>query len=172
VNDKLRTRFERLEVERHQLLKIRRSISLEQFNRAPTGKWSVHQVLAHLIAAEKISVAYINNKFKGIDEVANTGFAEDVKVVLLKISQRLPLKFKAPAVVVANTPVYADFQHLEQEWDLEREELRMLLEKFDGSQLRKKIYNHIVIGRLNIEQALIFFREHFFHHLPQIRRLC
>ena len=92
-------------------------------------------------------------------------------MVVLQLSQRLPLKFKAPRVVVENTPAYANFEELTTDWNKTRAELKTLLEKFDDTQIRKKIYKHIRAGRLNIQHALLFFREHIIHHTPQINRL-
>ena len=40
-----------------------------------------------------------------------------------------------------------------------------------SAQLKKKIYKHFFAGRLNIQHALIFLREHIIHHQPQINRL-
>jgi hypothetical protein len=86
------------------------------------------------------------------------------------ISQRLPFKFKAPKVVVLSTPSYEGLLELTRAWDREREELRTLLDQFHDDEIRKKIYRHVVVGLLNMEQALIFFQEHFDHHVPQINR--
>lgn len=106
-----------------------------------------------------------------MQEAENTGFLEEVKMGVLKISQRFPFKFKAPKVVVDLTPSHANLRELETEWNNARAELRNLLEKFDDTQIKKKIYRHIRAGRLNVQHALIFFHEHSIHHWPQIKRL-
>lgn len=171
LNRRLHLHFENLEAQRRRLLDRVEGHPAEAFHHSEPGKWSMCQVLAHLINAERLSVRYINKKILGIHEAKNTGWVEEGKMILLKISQRLPFKFKAPAAVVISTPQYANLHELMTDWDLERQELKQLLEKFDESQLRRKVYRHVVVGILNIEQALTFFREHFIHHLPQIKRL-
>ncbi len=146
-------------------------MSADKLKYAPEGKWSIQQILAHLIAAEKLSVIYLNKKKLGVNDAHDTGLLEEIKMVVLKLSQRLPLKFKAPRGVVENTPTYASFEELMLDWDRTRSELREFLEKIDDTQIRKKIYKHIVAGRLNIQHALVFLREHIIHHTPQINRL-
>ena len=163
--------FDSLEMERHQLLELVTKLSHERFHEAKPGKWSVSQIIAHLIAAERLSLRYMNKKILGIRETGNTGIWEEIKMVLLKLSQRLPFKFKAPASVVENTPAYTDIGQLRADWEIERAELKTLLEKFNDTDIKRKIYRHIRAGRLNIQHALIFFREHYYHHLPQIKRL-
>jgi uncharacterized damage-inducible protein DinB len=171
VNTKLQLLFDSLERERNSLLATIKNLSPDKQQHAPAGKWSIQQILAHLIAAEKLSIQYLHKKMLGIKEAEDTGVLEEIKMVVLQLSQRLPLKFKAPRTVVENTPSYATFEELTADWNKTRAELMALLEKFEDSQIRKKIYKHIRAGRLNIQHALMFFREHIIHHTPQINRL-
>lgn len=163
--------FDKLEKQRHQLLdKVRQFPS--SFNHKPDkDKWSVHEILAHLITAEKLSVQYIEKKRQGIDSAGNTGLYEEIKMGVLKITQRMPLKFTAPKPVVAATPSYASIEDLTKDWDTVRENLKQILELIQENQLRKKIYKHIIVGRLNIVHAVKFLQEHVNHHLPQVNRL-
>lgn len=161
-----------LEAQRIQLLDSLKNLPSEKLNHKPKGKWSINEIVAHLITAERISVQYLTKKIQGIDEVDNTGLIEELKMIGLILSQRLPLKFKAPRVVVENTPSLSDLNQLEQEWITARGNLKVLLEKIGDDQLRKRIYKHVRAGKLNIQQALIFFREHVIHHHPQIQKLA
>lgn len=168
----LALQFDKLEKQRHQLLdKVRQFPAA--FNDTPNeARWSVHEILAHLITAEKLSVQYIEKKRLGIDSAGNTGLIEELKMGILKISQRLPLlKFTAPKPVVAATKTYASLEDLTADWDAVRESLKQILESIQGNQLKKKIYKHIILGKLNIVHAVIFFQEHVNHHLPQVNRL-
>lgn len=171
MNTKLQQLFDSLETERNDLLASVRNLSPDKQQHAPEGKWSIQQILAHLIAAEKFSVMYINKKVLGINEVEDSGILEEMKMVMLQVSQRLPFKFKAPRALVENTPAYANLDELIADWEKTRAELKVVLEKFDDTQIKKKIYKHVRAGRLNIQHALMFFREHIIHHTPQINRL-
>jgi uncharacterized damage-inducible protein DinB len=171
VNTRLHQLYESLEAQRLQLMDSLKNLSSESLNHQPPGKWSINQIIAHLIAAEKLSVMYLTKKIQGINEAEESGFIQELKMIGLIISQRLPLKFKAPKVVVENTSASADLKQLEQEWGTVRIELKALLEKINDGQIKRMIYKHVRAGKLNIQHALIFFREHIVHHRPQIKRL-
>ena len=173
MNQALQELAERIETQRSTVLNSFRTLTSEQFNRVPApGKWSAAEVLSHIIAAERMSLAYMQKKMQGIDQVGFSGPWEEVKMLMLKISQRLPgLKFKAPRRVVENTAFFSDFASIESEWDKVRKELKGLLEQFPQHAMKRLIYKHPAAGYLNIRHALIFFREHLHHHLPQLKKL-
>lgn len=171
MNTELQKLIDSLEVQRIQLLKSLSHLPAEKLNKQVAKRWSVNQVLAHLITAERLSVAYLTKKIQAINEVDDTGLIEELKIIGLIISQRLPLKFKAPKVVVENTPKEQDIAQLEKEWINVRADLKQLLEKINDDQIKRGIYKHVRAGKLNIQHALIFFREHIIHHRPQINKL-
>jgi uncharacterized damage-inducible protein DinB len=171
MNKILERQLTALEVQRNELFTSLHSLPTEKMNNHSEGRWSINQILAHLIAAEKLSISYLQKKILAMNEVDNTGIYEEIKMIGLIISQRLPFKFKAPRVVVENTSQTTDIAQLEKEWSSSREELRQLLEKVSDDQVKRRIYKHVRAGKLNIQHALIFFREHIIHHHPQIKRL-
>ncbi len=164
---------DRIETQRSSILNQFRTLTAEQFNRVPApGKWSAAEVLSHVIAAERISLAYIQKKIQGVDQAEISGTWEELKIMLLKLSQRLPgLKFKAPKRVVENTAFYRDFASIESEWGKVRKELSGLLNQFPQHNIKRLIYKHPIAGYLNIRHALIFFHEHVYHHYPQLKKL-
>jgi uncharacterized damage-inducible protein DinB len=171
LNPKLLSLFNNLEWQRNSLLNEIKSVSKEKLNAHPPGKWSTNQVLAHIITAEQLSIGYVKKKFQGINDASDTGLLEELKMVTLYISQRLPLKFKAPKVVVESTPVFESIEQIEAAWNKARADLKELLNQFNDTQLSRKIYKHPAAGRLNIQQTLKFFGEHIIHHQPQIKKL-
>jgi uncharacterized damage-inducible protein DinB len=171
LNTQLAQLFGTLENQRIELLHVLNTISPEAARSHPPGKWSVAQVISHLIASEQLSVGYLNKKILGIETAPKTGFPEQLKMIVLIISQRLPLKFKAPTVIVQNTPNYENIEQLKMAWGKTRNDLKAVLEKFDDNQINRKVFKHPVAGMLNIQQALRFFREHIIHHTPQIKNL-
>jgi hypothetical protein len=162
--------FNSLEQQRTKLLTELSPISGERLILSKNGKWSISQILGHIIAAEKLSVGYINKKINAINEVGSTGVWGEVVLGLYIISQRLPFKYKAPKALGNQPKLYLDLASLENEWNEVRQELKTFLEKFPPSGLKKKIYRHPVMRRCNILHALISFREHIIHHYPQIKR--
>jgi len=171
MNQKLNRLFEEIERQRIQMMSDVRN-SPDRFDyKLSDDKWSIHQILAHLITAEKLTNQYISKKIQGVNESGDSGWIEEMKMVVLKVSQRLPFKFKAPALVVKYTPAYSGLDELAADWNKTRDEFRQLLERINDNQLKRKIYKHVFAGRLNIVHAVIFLREHVAHHLPQVNNL-
>lgn len=169
MNAKLQKTFDRLELQRHQLLSDVGAMSHEEFSTAPPGKWTVNQILAHLIAGEQLTLTYMQKKILGVKDAADSGLYEEVKMLMLKISQRMPgLKFKAPHVVKEHTKVYDSFQALVEDWNRLRSEWRQFLDDLPDEYVNRKIYKHVIAGRLNAHHSLIFAGEHIVHHWPQI----
>ena len=170
MNSRLQSLFDSIESQRHLLLSSLKNLPSEKLNNHLPNKWSINQIIAHLISAEQLSLRYINKKMLGIDKANATGFYEEFKMLLLQISQRLPFKFRAPKMVVENTHIDTDIIRLIERWDLVREELKVLLEKIEDHQINRGVYRHLALGLFNIQHAVKFFGEHVRHHTPQIER--
>ncbi|MEO7987914.1 MAG: DinB family protein [Chryseolinea sp.] len=170
---KLQHLYDQLEADRKILLAKVGLIQEEKFNRQPVpGKWSLGEVLSHIVAAEHGSTSYMKKKSLGIDQVDESGMIESLKIGILIVSQRLPfLKFKAPGIVVDHTPQFHSAESITRQWDEVRTDLKIFLEKIEDKNIRKKIYKHPFAGRLDVVQAVTFYREHIIHHSPQIKRL-
>jgi hypothetical protein len=170
MNSRLQSLFDSLENQRQSLVSSLKNLPSERLNEHAPNKWSINQIIAHLISAEQLSVSYINKKMLGIDQTADTGFYEELKMLVLQISQRLPFKYRAPKKVVENTLHESDIIKLIEQWDLVRADLKSLLEKIEDHQIKRGIYRHVRVGLINIQHALKFFGEHVIHHTPQIKR--
>ena len=171
MNTMLAHRFEKLESQRSDVLNFIHPYSWEQLTVAPPGRWSAIQILAHLVTAEKLSIDYMKKKALGIEQTRDTGLLDEVRMLGLRLSQRLALRFKAPAAVVEQTPAYSSLDALIADWNAVREDLKNLLEIIPPHLQKRKIYKHAIAGRVNVNHALIFFREHIIHHQPQLKRL-
>ena len=171
LNTKLQRHFDQLEADRKELLDQLTGVPVEKYHARPDArKWSISQILTHIFVSERLSLAYMKKKSLGIETLENSGPIEAIKLYMLKISQRIPLKYRAPKAVVQNTPEPLALSELKEQWNSLRNDLRDFLETIEDKNIHKKIYRHPV-GRFNVVQAVIFFREHFRHHLPQINRL-
>ena len=173
MNVSLQILFDKIEAQRQQMMSSVRHLDAERLNKnIIPGKWSVAEILSHLIAAERLSLTYLNKKILAIESASDSGLWEEVKINLLKISQRLPgLKFKVPKTLQENMTVHKSLEALETEWAQVRSELRIFLDKVPDNRVDRLIYRHVRAGYLNTKHALIFFREHAIHHTPQIKRL-
>lgn len=163
---------EELEHQRQALVERVKQLTPEQFNHSPApGKWSINHILMHIIEAEQLSISYMKKKKLGIDSLSNAGLAETLRLWLLIVSQRIPLKYKAPKVVADNTKKASSVAEVEARWEAVRKELISFLEGIEDGDIRKVLYKHPLAGRLDTRQAMVFFREHIIHHMPQIKRL-
>jgi hypothetical protein len=170
VNSELQNLFSLLEQQRLALLDEAKSQTPQQLNNRKNNKWSVSQIVGHLVQAEQMSVGYMAKKINAIKEVDNTGLWGEIKLLVFIASQRLPIKYKAPKNLGDQPSTYADFASLERDWNASREQLKQFLETVPDWGLNKKIYRHPVMGRCSAVHALKFFREHIIHHYPQIKR--
>ena len=163
--------YNKIELQREKLLESLHAVPGEKLNYHFPGKWSINQIIAHLITAEKLSLQYIKKKILGITEANDSGPVEELKMLLLIATQRMPIKFKAPKVVVEQTPRETNIDKLISEWNKTREDLRDILDRISDRHLKRKIYRHVHLGLFNIQHALKFFGEHARHHQPQIKNL-
>lgn len=163
--------LKKLEDQRQALLKQLTNFPAEKLRTAPPGKWSVMQVVAHLLTSEKLSVGYMYKKSLGMETLRNSGMKQSVLSFALKVSQRIPLKYKAPKVVEQNTPHELSLPDLIKQWDEVRNSLKGLLERIDNQHSKRLIFKHPVAGKFNAAQAVDFMYEHVNHHLSQINRL-
>ncbi len=173
LNKQLENLFKTLEADKTTLLHTLSAIPADRLNHNPKpGEWSINEILMHLLTSEQMTLTYLKKKSQALDGLGNSGILEALKMVVLTISQRLPiLRYQAPKALLANTPQPVELSELRVQWDFSRAELKNFLENFHEKDLRKLVYRHPVAGRFNIVQCLMFQHEHFRHHLPQINRL-
>jgi uncharacterized damage-inducible protein DinB len=172
MEKQLHERYNQLQTETKLLLKAIASLSSTTYHYKPGDqRWSISQILTHLMVAEKLSTDYMKKKALGLEDLDDAGVIEDLKLLILKISQRLPFKYKAPNVVLEKTPAPLSFGDLVRQWEVVRADLVQFLQKFNEQTVRRKVYKHPVAGRLSVVQALDFFTEHLNHHRPQVRRI-
>jgi uncharacterized damage-inducible protein DinB len=162
--------YHELEAQRAELLNLVKKLNEDGRDRKVNGKWSINEILSHLAASERLSMAYIKKKSNAIDTLDDTGLMEELKMVLLKVSQRGPFRFRSPKIVADHTPKDS-FKESEEKWNKVRKELLDFVQSINPEHSKKKIFKHPVVGKLNIRQAMEFFKEHVTHHLPQIKRL-
>ena len=169
MNAKIESAFVKLEQQRNYILKRVSEMSIEKYQFGSQDKWAVSQVIAHLITSERLSLMYMKKKAQGIDQAGDSGFAETLKTLVLKLSQRLPVKYKAPKFIVANTPEALTLEKATIHWQQVRQELKVFAEAISEKNIHKKIFKHPVAGMLDIIQAMDFLYEHIRHHWPQIK---
>lgn len=167
----LRKTFDLLEQQRADLTKTIETFSDEVYFRSSFAKWSIAQIIAHIITSEHLSLMYMRKKSLGIDTLKDSGIKQSIVFMMLKISQRIPLRYRAPKAVVDNTPQAFSKEEAFVRWEKSRQELKDFLDSIPEKHGHRLIFKHPVGGMLDVRQAVGFMYEHVRHHWPQIKRL-
>lgn len=154
------------------LLKELAPLSDELLNRKPTdGGWSAMQTLHHLILVEENSLAYIHKKLSFNPQLPKSGLGAWFKMIVLRITLRSPIKFKAPKAASAERiPEYATYADTYAQWQKIRAEWTEFFKKIPVELEDKAVYRHPRVGLINWLQMIDFIRAHFTRHRLQVRR--
>jgi DinB superfamily len=171
MNYYLQNKYELLEKEREELFSILKKMNHDHLNLKPaSNKWSVTQIVFHLVKAEHLSLISAEGILKKREKLTTAGFGAKIRSSILNISLKSPLKFKAPQIMKKVPDTY-DIEQLKKKWITLRLELKKLIDEFDDKNLDKNIFRHPYAGWLNFLQTLDFLHEHFNHHLRQIEKI-
>lgn len=167
--DSLFKKFQSLQKSKNDLLQMIGEYSEEQLNEPMTeGKWSIAQVLYHVYLAEKLSLQYMKKKTLDLTQIHKSGFKESLKSVLLQVSLKLPIKYKAPKVLAESLPETIDWNDFLLSWGDSRDEVYKFIDWLPADAVNKNIFRHPRTGMMNISQTLDFYAAHFNHHVPQV----
>lgn len=160
--------FGELEKSRSKLLEYLSLFPYDQLTKPPArDKWSVVQILHHLVIVEAGTMAYIQKKILAPDKVPNVKFSSRIRMIGLKVSLMSNMKFKAPSVLqVPDNSMTVET--LSQQWEITRGKFYTLLEGLPEDLSRKGIFNHPLVGRIDANDTLRFIKWHYEHHLRQI----
>jgi uncharacterized damage-inducible protein DinB len=172
MHTQLQTVFDSVEREKDLLIDHVSALTSEEYFKIPApGKWSVAQIMTHLMVAEQLSLRYMKKKSLGINDVKDSGTLQELTFQFYNVLQRLPIKLRAPKTILDHTPEPLSLADLKTQWENFRSELNVFLSTIKDQHIRRMIYKHAFAGRLDVIQALRFFIAHIHHHRPQIDRI-
>ncbi|MFK7808727.1 MAG: DinB family protein [Saprospiraceae bacterium] len=162
-----------LDSELRLLLRDLQKLSDKDLNWQPQpGKWSVVQVMMHLMKAEDMSIKYVQKKLSFEPKLKRAIFMGPLRGMMLSASLRTPFKAKAPAAVADDQfPKEAAFWDLVKQWKEQREELRVYLGTLPKDTFNKELYKHPLFGKMSLGAMLSFFINHFRRHRKQIDKI-
>lgn len=133
------------------------------------GKWSILQIMNHLILSEKGSLKYCQKKLSYLPELKKAGFRSKVNLVMLNASLYSPFKYNAPAIVSTPAlPAEDSLDNVRVKWKESRSDLRRFFKEVDENYLDKEVYKHPFGMRFSLLDMLGFFDSHFQRHRRQI----
>lgn len=172
MHKKLDKRFAKLAHTRAQLFTNLEGVAESKLNSKPApDKWSIAQILHHVLTAEEAIIVSIDKKFPRYDTFKPTGFTAAIRVFTLPYVLHIPLKFKAPKGSYANMKDEYTLSELQGRWQTNHDNLHKVLERVKPEYLKKQVIKHPMLGLINISQTMVFFQAHFNHHQKQIIRL-
>lgn len=132
-------------------------------------RWSILNVVEHLVLSEESSVNYALRKIQNIENLEGISIKSRLYGFILNRILKFNLKFKSPeAATPGLNPVTLD--ELNVRWEAARIQLYNLSAE-SPDVLNKGILKHPFVGRMNFNQMLHFFEAHFEHHIVQINSL-
>ncbi|MCW5907649.1 MAG: DinB family protein [Chitinophagales bacterium] len=170
MNQRIEKQFRLLETERTQLFQELRKYSDELINKKPAPeKWSVAEVIAHLITAEEMSLKYLQKKTLDTSLAKPESLKNKFRWLLVNIVFTFNIKFKAPEIVEPRTG-YQTLAELETKWSEVRQGIYEILDKLNDNEVNSTLWKHAIAGKMNIFHMVEFFSVHFGRHRLQIER--
>lgn len=170
MNAQLEKKFLQLEEERKNLFGELKNYSDDVINKKPSPeKWSVAEVIAHLITAEEMSLKYLSKKIQDTSKEKGEGLKHKCRWLLVQIVFTFNIKFKAPEIVEPKMG-YQSLTTLETKWIDVRNQTLQVLQKLSDEEVNKTLWKHAIAGKMNLHHMLQFFGVHYNRHKKQIER--
>jgi hypothetical protein len=165
----LQQKFNEIENQRKMLQALLEPLTDDQINQIPdTNKWSVAQIISHLILADENCVKYFDKKFTLSKHFKINKLQSYLRLLLMKILFNLPIKYKAPPLV-SNVPDYIPKAKLFAQWLTVRINMQNMLNKVPQELQDAELFKQPFAGRMNLTDGMEFIKTHFKLHLKQIK---
>lgn len=158
LNHKLNNLSNQLDVVEEEILK----------KRPKADKWSIIEILQHLVIAESLSVRYISKKTMDISKLEAVSMKSKWREFKLRNYLRLPIPVPAPKAVQPKVEMNLDYQETIKTYRETRKAAEELLTKLDASVWNMQVQKHPLVGRISLQGTLDFFELHFDRHKKQI----
>ncbi|HHS95099.1 MAG TPA: DinB family protein [Phaeodactylibacter sp.] len=166
-------KLDTLDQELKLLLRDLKQLSNKDLAWKPTqDKWSILEVMQHMIIAEELSLKYIQKKMSFQPKLKRAGVVTSGRKAMLWLYLNMPFKVKAPQLVAEDMFIEGvTFWDLVKRWNSLREKLREYLASLPDDIFSKALYKHPVTGRMSLDGMLTFFIQHFRRHRKQIQAI-
>ena len=165
INDRLRG----FEVRRQALLDELARDDPSVLRLRPGGsKWSVLEIVEHLVLAERDVLQGLPESGRLIQHPPGLKSRIRYWVVLLVLRLRVPVKVPSPLMSPKAQGTLEDWRI---QWDRNQEWLRSYLSSLTGHDIHRAVFAHPVAGPLDVVQTVRMLEAHFATHERQIHAL-
>lgn len=171
MNNRFSSIFLALESDKTKILNLINGLDNERLNLKPKeDKWSLAQILFHIIKGEQYALIAFLNALKQDVKLDSVGLSAFIKSSILIWSLKTNIKFKAPPIA-QKVPENVNTKELLHKWNEIRNGINNVCINITKEKYNKGIFKHPFIGMINLNQALKFLLFHLEHHLKQIEDL-
>ncbi len=159
-------KLDRIENQRTQLLEKIQTLSSEQLQQPPgEGKWSILEIIEHLVLAEDTVLAGMKDPGKFTSKKGSWFRYQLVMGIL-----RGPVKVQVPARAM-HPRGKQSLTELIQRWEKSHQLLRAHLEKVITGEISGPVFSHPVSGPITTKQGLNMLEIHIRRHFKQINKI-
>lgn len=130
-------------------------------------KWSIIQILQHLLKSEQLSVISIKHTISKDKKIKESNIMSYLRGIVLKLALNTNFKFKA-LQNVSELSNNVNLDDIKTKWAKVRKTLREIIETTDVQILKSDIFAHPLAGKMNLNAAINFMQAHFDHYKKQI----
>lgn len=161
-------KIEEFENKRVSLLDEMEGLDEEKLNARPIeGKWSVLEILEHLVVAEREVLGGLPEYEALVDGGRSFKNGLMYRVVMAVLKLGIPVKAPSKRMLPKSD---VSLEEIRERWDENQKWFRGYLETLDEAGFEKAVFVHPVSGPINIEQAIDMSIAHVDRHEGQIRK--
>ena len=168
MNEKLTKKVENFDNKRNALLDEISSLDEAKLNARPfEGKWSVLEIVEHLVKAEREVMGGLADyaELKDRKQSFKNGLLYRIVMTVLKLG--IPVKVPSKTMLPHNEFTFAE---LRERWDENQDWFRGYIETLGENDLQKAVFMHPVSGPITLEQAIDMSHLHLDNHTGQIKK--
>lgn len=162
-------RLRRIEEKRDGLLDELETLDSEVLYAHPRpGKWSIHEIVEHLVVAEEDVVIDYHDLERLQARPRRLKNRLMYLVVMLVLRFDIPVPVPSEAMLPTGEP---SLRSLRERWAANHARLRRYVANLDRATARRAVFRHPITGPLTVPQALRMLEVHLDRHTRQIRTL-
>jgi DinB superfamily len=170
MNPPFHKNFISLEKTKNKILETISELNHEILNKKlKEDKWSIIQILFHVVKTERLVELSIKNNLKNKNS-ERPGISSGLRILYCRIVFSSPFKFKA-LELLRSVPSSYSVEELKGKLQTIRKELKELLEEFPPENFNSSVFEHPYFGKFTIFQTLDFLIYHLKRHERQIRKI-